>query len=121
MFEKRDDAGHCIRAEEFCGEEAMQVYTLSVCIWPEPPGTCNFFLKHGEVNTHYVSRETACLLPTLAICTPLQQSSQGPSENKMLGAKTSDTEEPLGACSTRVLWFPRLENQVVIYDLQGCH
>lgn len=73
------------------------------------------------MNNPYVAREKACLLLTPAICIPLQWTSQGPRENKMLGAETSDAEELLGACSTQALWFPRLEKKVVIYDLQGCH
>ena len=83
-------------AEFFCGEEATQVCTSSVCIWPECPGTCNFFPKRGKVITHYVARDRACLLPTLAVCTPLQRSSQGPHENETLEAKTCDAEELLG-------------------------
>lgn len=80
-----------------------------------------FLSPKSKVITHCVAGERACLLPALAVLTPLQRSSQGPCENNMLIAKTSDAKELLGACSTQVLWFPLLENKAVIYDLQGCH
>lgn len=70
MFEKRDDAGRCIRAEEFCGEEATWVYTSPVCIWPEPAGTRNFFPKWGEVNTHSVAGESVLAAGAGRVYTP---------------------------------------------------
>lgn len=61
--------------------------------------------------THYVAGERACLLLMLAVCTPLQQSSQGPCENEMLGAETCDAEELLGVALPDAFSFLKLKKR----------
>lgn len=62
VFEKRGDAGHCIRAEQYSHiENAIQVCTSSICIKPEPLGIYNFLCSDCMARNRLCAGVSGCM------------------------------------------------------------